>query len=121
MGIEGTSWTRGQQGGIGYPPQLVRYKRKWYWVEDSRNHGGSVCPQCSKDRNIEYGFMAQRFDQPRPYGSQCYRSLCPHTKSIPRDLRGVGSMSWQQFVTIIKREKGEPVVMSEATRVNGRS
>jgi len=68
MKIEGISWTLGQQGGIGYPPQVIKYKGKWYLVEDSRSHGGTICHKCSEARNIQYGYTPQKFNQPKPNG-----------------------------------------------------
>ena len=113
MGIECISWTQGQQGGIGYPPELVKYNGKWFWVEKSRSHGGSICFQCSRDRGIPYGYRPGGFaEQPKPYGSRCYRSLRPRTKSHPRNVAKAGIMTWREFVNIIKREYGEPEVVN---------
>lgn len=81
--IEGFALTAGQQGGIGYPPEIVKYKNRWYFVDDSRAHGGDICYKCSEARGIKYGFIPQRFGQPRAYGSACYRSLVPRVNTRP--------------------------------------
>lgn len=44
--LMGFSWTRGRQGGIGYPPLVIIYRNRWHRVEDSENHGGTNCRFC---------------------------------------------------------------------------
>lgn len=112
--LEGISWTSGQQGGIGYPPELVRYRNKWYWVEDSRNHGGTICYACSEYRNIPHGFKPGGFaQQPKPYGSACYRSLRPSCKMRSRKMNAIQTMPWEEFRNIIKQLYGEPEVINQ--------
>jgi len=110
--ITAFSLTAGQQGGIGYPPEIVKYKNKWWFVEDSRNHGGDMCYQCSEARGIKYGFIPQRFGQPKAYGSACYRSLVPKADTRP-SLKQVYKryMPWETFVAIVRNQYGEPEVM----------
>lgn len=109
--ITGMGWTQGQQGGIGYPPLIVKYKNKWWFVEGSRNHGGTICFQCSRDKHITYGYEPGGFaEQPRAFGSVCYRSLIPKAKTYPTRIPR-RSLSWEQFVTIVKTEYGEPNVL----------
>ena len=44
--LEGFGYTFNQQGGIGYPPVVVKFKGRWRQVAGSRNHGGTRCPAC---------------------------------------------------------------------------
>lgn len=44
--MEGFGWTRGMQGGIGYPPLVVKHRGRWRLVQDSHNHGGTHCRLC---------------------------------------------------------------------------
>jgi len=100
--MEGFGWTSGQQGGMGYPPLVIKHKNKWWLVEDSRNHGGTICQQCSNARNIAYGYRPGGFaEQPKPYGSACYRLLIPHPKTHPTSFPK-RIMSWNTFHTIVK-------------------
>jgi hypothetical protein len=46
--MRGYSWTKGMQGGIGYPPLVVNWKSRWWSVKDSESHGGSKCAACAK-------------------------------------------------------------------------
>lgn len=107
--IIGFGWTAGQQGGNGWPPLVVKHQNKWWLVEDSRNHGGTVCFQCSRDRSIAYGIHPSSGfgEQPKPFGSPCYRSLIPrpttHPTSLPKRI-----MSWQIFVSIVETQYGKP-------------
>ena len=108
-------YTVGQQGGIGYPPALVKYKGKWYFVDEARNHGGIVCPRCSKDRGVQFGYKSGGFaQQPKPYGSQCYRSLVPHFNKMPRDMRDAynNPMTWDEYKSLIIKYYGEPEIIS---------
>ena len=116
MGVKGVSITLGQQGGIGYPPLVIKHKGKWFWVEDSRNHGGTICYKCSESRRVVYGFEPQRFGQPKPYGSECYRSLVERIKS-PRNPLGIrNTITWKQFVRMIRRESGLPKIIKRGSR-----
>lgn len=112
--IEGISWTLGQQGGIGYPPQIVKYRNRWWFVEGSRSHGGTVCYRCSDDRGIPYGHKpSNRFgEQPLAFGSACYRSLIPKAKTMPSFKQAFHQiMDWEQFVSIVKELYGEPNIL----------
>ena len=107
--MQGIGITQGQQGGCGYPPLIVKYKGKWVWVDDSRNHGGSICYLCSKARDIPYGHTpGGRFEQPKPYGSRCYRSLLERRLPYKSVFSIRDSISWNEFVDAIRLESGEP-------------
>lgn len=108
------SYTSGQQGGIGYPPALVKYKSKWYWVEDSRYHGGTICQKCSKDRGVAFGYKPQKWDQPKPYGSPCYRSMVPNFNKNPRNMYDAyeNPMTWDEYKSLIIKYYGEPEIIN---------
>ncbi len=108
------SYTIGQQGGIGYPPALVKFKDKWYFVDDSRFHGGTICQQCSKTRGVPFGYKPQKWGQPKPYGSPCYRSLVPKFNKTPRDIRDAyaNPMTWDEYKKLIIQYYGEPEIIS---------
>lgn len=105
----GDTWCR--QGGIGYPPEIVKISGKWYQVIGSEAHGGTVCHQCSEDRNILYGYIPQRFGQPEAYGSECYRNLIPRLrpKFRPRKLQYI---EWVKLVELVKKQYGEPTIIA---------
>ena len=111
--MKGFSLTQGQQGGIGYPPEIVKYKNRWHFVEDSRGHGGDICYKCSEARGIKYGFIPQRWGQPKSYGSACYRSLVPRATTKPSLKQALTrTIPWQQYVSIVKELYGEPEIIS---------
>jgi len=113
--IEGMDSTQGQQGGIGWPPAIVKYENRWWFVECSRTHGGTVCSQCSRDRGIPYGYKpSNKFgEQPLAFGSACYRSLLPKAQKYPSLKQAFQrAMPWEQFVSIVKELYGEPAILS---------
>jgi hypothetical protein len=91
MKIKGVlSLTTGRQGGIGYPPLLVKVGRGWLWVEGSTEHGGTVCKKCS----IEFG---------REMG--CIREILPSLPSRVRPRMGEWEhISWEEFRTLVKEQ-----------------
>ena len=107
----GFSDTLGRQGGIGYPPLVVKISNKWYQIVDSEAHGGTICHKCSEARKITYGYNPQRWDQPKPFGSECYRSLIPHLMPKQRP-RYIELMPWEVFVDLVKSQFGEPETTS---------
>jgi hypothetical protein len=113
MEMKGFGWTRGMQGGIGYPLLVILYHNKWTYVEDSANHGGTICQTCSRENNIPYGYEPQRFGQPKPYGMCCWRSLveqkCPYKNLLLNELPRI---SWNQFVDAIKQEGHKPDIVA---------
>lgn len=110
--MKGFGWTRGMQGGIGYPPLVVLFRNRWTYVEDSANHGGTTCFACCRDNGIPYGYEPpQRFGQPRSYGMCCWRSLVKnHQPSVPLFLNKLPRISWLKFVDTIKQEGESPDV-----------
>ena len=100
----------GMQGGCGCPPLIVKISNKWYRVEDSHKHGGTICYQCSESRQVPYGFTPQRFGQPKPYGSECYRSLIPQLKPAKHPFPKL-TIPWGELVDLIKKQFGEPIVI----------
>ena len=111
--MKGFAFTRGMQGTSGYPPLIILYRGKWTYVEGSSNHGGSICYICSYDNNIPFGHeSAKDFEQPRPYGMRCYRSLVVWKTPYKRFfLNKLPTITWEQFVAAIKRERSLPEVI----------
>ena len=112
--LKGYSLTQGQQGGIGYPPLILKHQNKWWFVNESRNHGGTVCQTCSKDRGIASGYTPQRWGQPEPFGSRCYRSLLPITSTVPTLTQAFSrTINWPDAVILIKETYGDPKIIAK--------
>ena len=105
----GDTWCR--QGGIGYPPLVVKISNRWYQVDDTEAHGGSICPKCSEARGIPYGYKPQTWGQPKPFGSTCYRSLIPRLmpKNRPQHIE---PLPWKVFVALAEKQFGEPGIIT---------
>jgi hypothetical protein len=86
------NWTIGQQGGVGYPPLLVKIgKGKWLWVEGSRDHGGVICGKCSEEFGREVA---------------CIREAVP---LLTRQNLKVGDweyITWEEFKVMVKEQFG---------------
>jgi hypothetical protein len=93
MKIKGAlSWTTAQQGGIGYPPLLVKVGRRWLWVEGSTEHGGSICRKCS----VEFGKEMA-----------CIREILPSLPSRVRPRVGDWEyITWEEFKVLVKEQFG---------------
>jgi len=112
--MKGFAFTRGMQGTSGYPPLIILYRGRWTYVEGSSNHGGSICHVCSHDNNVPFGHTLTRaFEQPRPYGMRCYRSLVKRKTPYKRLLLNrLPTITWEQFVEAMKREERLPEVIN---------
>jgi len=90
MKIKGIiSWTIGRQGGIGYPPLIIKVGRKWFWVEESELHGGSICQKCSKK-------YAQKM--------QCIAEVVPRLRKEKPKIGKWSYITWDEFESLVKKQ-----------------
>lgn len=108
MTVYGFSWTRGMQGGIGYPPLVIKYKGQWTLVEDSQNHGGTVCSRCTLAETGHYPIRIppkDRFSQPTFQGVPCIAARVETLRpKVPLYFNRLPRITWQEFEALIKRE-----------------
>jgi hypothetical protein len=84
----------GQQGGIGYPPIIVRLKGRWYAVEGSRRQR----PPDKLENILWYQRLLKPYNRPRdPYW---------HTQSfVWKRWHNAPRLTWDKIVEMVKDEQ----------------
>jgi hypothetical protein len=92
MKIKGVlSFTTGRQGGIGYPPLLLKAGKEWFWVVGSTEHGGAMCRRCS----MEFGREMT-----------CIREILPSLRSERPRIGEWEYITWEEFKVLVKEQFG---------------